>query len=637
MVPYCHNAPDAYTAGSCAKISSPSSISKGPIVLIGWLALFVVAATLSIALVVWLAGVTEETSLFSQFWSFMIQAMITFDVTAGLEWPMRVASFLVLLVGVFVMSTLIGVLTTGLDGKLNQLRKGRSRVIESGHTVILGWSQQVFTIIPELVIANQNQRKSTIVILGAKDKVEMEDELREQIGRTGRTRIVCRTGSPLSIDDLELVSLQTAKSIIILPPEADGDPDPSVIQALLAVVNSQQSRPGSCHIVAALQDPRNLAVAQSVAGEDAEMILASEIIARIMAQTCRQSGLSAVYLELLDFGGDEIYFNVEPRLVGQTFGEALLAYADSAVIGLCPKGGQPRLNPPMATRFQAGDQVIAISEDDDKVVLSGLTELGINTAAIRSGQSVTRDPAHILLLGWNHRATSIINQLDNYVAPGSTIAVVSSFANSEAAILECCPGVKNLGMTFQRADTISRPVLDGLPWPTIKHVIILAYSADLTVEQADARTLVSLLHLRDIMKRGGYAFSIVSEMLDAGKLSLVKATDADDFVVSDRLVSLMLAQISENKALSPVFADLFDPEGSEIYLKRAGDYVALGEPVNFYTVVAAARQRGEVAIGYRLCAYSGDVKRTYGVTVNPDKSVQVTFASEDKIIVLAES
>jgi hypothetical protein len=38
----------------------------------------------------------------------------------------------------------------------------------------------------------------------------------------------------------------------------------------------------------------------------------------------------------------------------------------------------------------------------------------------------------------------------------------------------------------------------------------------------------------------------------------------------------MLSQISENKLLGPVFADIFDPEGSEIYLKAAAEYVALG-------------------------------------------------------------
>jgi hypothetical protein len=102
------------------------------------------------------------------------------------------------------------------------------------------------------------------------------------------------------------------------------------------------------------------------------------------------------------------------------------------------------------------------------------------------------------------------------------------------------------------------------------------------------------------------------------------------------LASLILSQIAENKALNAVFTDIFDPEGSEIYLKPAPDYVKPGEPVNFYTVVESARRRGQVAIGYRLKARSNNAAEAYGVVVNPDKSKEVTFAETDRIIVVAE-
>ncbi len=40
-------------------------------------------------------------------------------------------------------------------------------------------------------------------------------------------------------------------------------------------------------------------------------------------------------------------------------------------------------------------------------------------------------------------------------------------------------------------------------------------------------------------------------------------------------------------------------DGSEIYLKPIEDYVAADRQLTFYTVVESARQRGEIAIGYR--------------------------------------
>jgi hypothetical protein len=81
---------------------------------------------------------------------------------------------------------------------------------------------------------------------------------------------------------------------------------------------------------------------------------------------------------------------------------------------------------------------------------------------------------------------------------------------------------------------------------------------------------------------------------------------------------------------------MFDPEGAEIYLKPAENYVELGRSINFYTVVEAARRRGEIAIGYRRESLSKDASQAYGVVVNPDKSKKVTFAPTDRIIVVAE-
>ena len=98
-----------------------------------------------------------------------------------------------------------------------------------------------------------------------------------------------------------------------------------------------------------------------------------------------------------------------------------------------------------------------------------------------------------------------------------------------------------------------------------------------------------------------------------------------------------MSQISENKELWTVFEQLFDPEGSELYLKPAGEYVELDAPLSFYTVVEAARRRDEVAVGYRVKPEAGKPQRFYGLYLNPDKSRRIIFTEGDKIILLAES
>ena len=94
--------------------------------------------------------------------------------------------------------------------------------------------------------------------------------------------------------------------------------------------------------------------------------------------------------------------------------------------------------------------------------------------------------------------------------------------------------------------------------------------------------------------------------------------------------------MTENKDLRALFDDIFDADGSEIYLKPASDYVKIGQPMTYWHVVESARQRGHAAIGYRQAAATTDASHGYGVSVNPNKNTTVTFTAEDRVIVIAE-
>jgi voltage-gated potassium channel Kch len=616
-------------------------MSRGTLALIGGLAIISVVIILVIAAVVSLGGValapkdaTEGLPFIEAAWMGLMRTLDAGTMGGDTGWGFRLAMFAVTLGGVFIISTLIGVLTAGVEGKIEEMRKGRSRVLESNHTVILGWSPQIFTIIPEIVAANENQKSGVIAILADKDKVEMEEEIRDRVGATGKTKVICRSGAPIDPTELEIISPHTARSIIILPPE-EGDADSYVIKTTLALTNNPNRRPEPYHVVTQISDERNLSVIQMIGAKDeVHAVLTGDVIARVTAQTSRQSGLSMVYTELLNFGGDEIYFKAEPALSGKTFGDTLNAYEDSVIIGIQQVDGTIRLNPPMDTRVAPGDKMIAVSADDDTIKLSGLSTPPVQSSLLRS--STKREPASPekgLLIGWNDSAAIIISELDNYVPKGSTVTVVAD--ENYSSVVKQAGKLKNQKVLFHAGDTTDRALLDELNVAEYDHVIVLA-DTTVDIQAADARTLITLLHLRDIAEKDATPFSIVSEMLDLRNRELAEVTKVDDFIVSDHLISLMMSQLSENGDLDAVFTDLFDPEGSELYLKPVADYVETGQPVNFYTVVEAARRRGEVAIGYRVVSQLHEADKGYGVHTNPKKSEEVTFAPDDKIIVLAE-
>lgn len=633
------------TFGERLRYAFDKSLSGGTISLIGWLGLVSGLIVLTATIILLLTGIAPDVpegqdpqtfTLAEALWQSLMRSIDPGTVAGDTGWKYRLLMLTVTVGGIFIVSLLISVLSNGLQTKLEELRKGRSFVVEENHTLILGWSSRIFLIISELVIANENQKKPRVVILADRDKVEMEEEIRAKVGNTKNTRIVCRSGNTIDLVDLEIVNPHAAKSIVILSPGDTPDADAQVIKMILAITNNPNRHSEPYHIVAEIRDEKNMEVARIVGQDEARLILSGDIIARITVQTCLQVGLSIVYTELLDFDGDEIYLQEEPQLIGKTFGEALFAYEHCSVMGLRQATGGVKVNPPMETVIQRGDKIIAIAEDDDKVVFSGFSHVKIDEGAIRQVSDEVSQPKRILILGWNKRGATIVRELDNYTAGGSFLKIVADTPEIEIEQSGIGENLQHLTIEFAAGDTTDRKMLDALDLTSFQHIILLCYAEQLDAQAADAKTMITLLHLRDIEQKKGEAFSIVSEMIDVRNRALAAVAKADDFIVSDQLTGLLLTQVSENAELLAVFQDLFDSAGSEIYLKPAENYVALEREVNFYTVTEAARKRGEIAIGYRLDRYANDASRAYGVRVNPPKSGMIRFELEDKIITLAE-
>ena len=614
-------------------------MSAGPIALIAALGLISIALILISGLILLISEFTQEggesLGFVEAVWESLMRTLDPGTMGQDTGWGYRIVMLIVTLGGIFVVSTFIGVLANGISTKLEELRKGHSFVVEKNHTLILGWSEKIFPIISELVIANENQKKPRIVILARKDKVEMEDEVRTKAAETKNTKIICRNGNPIDQSDLSIVNLNEARSIIVLADD-ETDPDVHVIKTILAITNNPNRKKESYHIVAELSDIKNKEVAKMIGNEELTVIHTDDLISRVIAQTCRQSGLSIVYTELLDYGGDEIYFHEEPALAGKSFRESVMMYNDSVIIGIAFKDGSVKINPPMDTVYSPGDKIIAVSKDDDTILLSNKPAPEMNEDAIVSPAHITNPVEHTLIIGWNERAPKIIRELERYLSPGSILTVLAENDGLRQKLGELQTEIKNQKLEFIKGNTTHRKTLESLELTLINHIIILCHSDNNDVQEADSKTLITLLHLRNISDILGKHLSIVSEMLDIRNKELAEVTKADDFIISNKLVSLMLTQLSENRMLNEVFDDLFDAEGSEIYLKPVNNYVKPGVEVDFYTVSESAARKNEIAVGYRICAFAHNSEKSYGVVVNPDKSEKVVFDEQDKVIVIAE-
>jgi hypothetical protein len=595
------------------------------------------------AAAVYVCGVVPEGegSFGRQVWRGLMHALDAGAVGGdGGTWTFLIIMLFVTIGGIFVFSALIGILNNGFGAMIESLRRGRSVVIEHGHTVILGYGAKIPSLLHELAEAATNQRNACVVILADRDKVAMDEEVGGLLAGK-RLRAVTRSGSPMSMGDLALVGLATSKAVVVLAPEthADGsamaahESDTVVLKTLLAITKVAAGH--DLHIVAEIQDEKTEAVARMVVGDGAALIVAPPLISRLLVQTGRQSGLSMVYTELLDFGGVEMYIKAEPSLAGKTFRDAVFAYDTSALMGVVTASGEMLLPPPFDREMERGDHVIAISEDDDTIVLNGRPGGADPAVLVAAPRQPMRHRERTLVLGASDRLGLVLRELDAYVTEGSDTLVVgeeAGLAQLERVVSE----LAHMKVSHRAGDVTERGLLDALDVLSFDHVLVLSETADRSQEMADARTMITLLHLRDISRRAGKTVPITSEILDIQNRDLAAVAEADDFIVSNTLVSLLVSQIAENRHLVRVFSDLFSAGGHEIYLKPVTEYVRTDVDLTYQTVVEAALQRGEVALGYRLARTARDPAAGFGVTINPTKSTTLRFASADKIVVLAD-
>jgi ion channel POLLUX/CASTOR len=603
-------------------------MSKGLIALIGLLALVTLAfVSLMAILVLAFSSYPESGESFGEvLWVSLMHALDPGTVVGAEGNGYRALMLVTTFGGLMFLAGLIGIVSGAFDGKVEQLRKGRSRVLETDHTLILGWNSKVFSLIGEISEANRSRKKSAIVILASGDKVEFEDAIRDAVGKTKNTRVIVRSGDPMTLADLELVNHAGARSVIILAGDQVENADLVTMKTAMALVNNPNRSISSYHIVAEIKELENLERAKLVSNSEVKWILAGDVMSRVMVQTARQSGLSQIFLDLLDFNGDEIYFTKRDALVGKTFLQASHLFSNSSLIGVL-RAGEVLLNPASTMKIKADDELIVIAPDDSMIYTSDV--FTVDKSLLAPLKNIAPKPERVLILGQNENLKVILSELNQYVAKGSGVSVVSTKPNTEHKSLS------KLKLNFVNGDPTQRKVLDSLNVPSFDHIIVLA-DRNLSAEESDALTLITLLQLRAISRDLGKSFNIVSEMLDDKNRQLAESTEADDFIVSDQIIGLMMSQISENKNLADVFAKLFSSEGSEISLHPAQWYVKLGNTVDMHALIEAAARRGETALGYRKAALESSQQNGYGVALNPEKVRRFQLVEGDKVIVLAE-
>lgn len=602
-------------------------MSKGMISLILLLAVITLIVIVISGIIISLSDPNANGNILKSTWLSLMHALdagtIANDDTNNILFIVMMS--IVTICGLFITSMLIGVINTGLESKMEYLRKGHSLVLEKNHVIILGFNENAINIIRELIIANENQKKGVIVVMDNQDKTEIEELIAQRIPNTKNTQIICRSGNIDNITDIEICSPKTCRSVII-----NTENDFMSVKAILATTTILENSDNfNAYIIALIHNEENIEAARIAGNGKAEIFYYQSSIARIMAHTSRQPGMSSVFTSLLSYEGDEIYVENISGLSGKTFGELNLLFPYSTVIGIV-RQNKPILNPPSTTQILENDKIILIAEDDG-ISIPQLENANIDKSNFANGKPDEPAPQKTIIFGCNELLNKVITELDCYLTKDSEIIVATTQQNFIEEYLPAQENLENIKLTKDICDIFDRKELERIIDNKPNNVLILANQND-DDETADSKILLLLLQLRDITRKNNLQFTVTSEMRSLKNQKLAEITKVTDFVVSSNIISLMMTQISQTREHYEILEDLLSDTGSELYMKIANRYVVTNKPVNFYTVCASASRYGEIAIGYKKVKADGK----FEIIINPPKEEEIILYDDDRLILLAE-
>lgn len=613
-----------------------NTLSRGLWAVLIWLGLIASGFFLLIAFIIRLSGVgpgDESTSFGDGLWYALTRSLDpgTFSGDDGSQF--RLLMLFVTLAGIFIAATIIGLVSSSIDSRVESLRRGKSLVIETGHTLVVGWSDKLPTIVSELVEANLSERGRAIVVLTSEDTVQVTEDIRSVVTDLKTSRLVVRSGVPTRVHDLEQGNPRDAKSVIVLR-AADGS-DAQVVKTVLALGRLVPDLDGLT-VVAELDDAHTADALKQAVGASLITVTPMDVIARIGAQVSRAAGLGAIYQELLDFDGDEMYtVKVGEAWAGRSFGQLLMGASNATVIGLRHVDGSVELSPPPNTIVAASDYVIGIAEDDSTFVFDRAPDDWVQSAE-RELAPAEKSRERTLIVGWSDLAPLIAQEIEIHVAQGSELHVMINEDLHNVSQVSQVMSLTQQELVVHEGDPIDRSAISRVMGEgPFDHIMLLSERGLFSADEADARTLLTLMHVRGFAETTPHEENVVAELLDPHDVELGGTSDNHDFIVSQKLISLLMSQLSESPHLAPVFADLFDSDGAVVALHPAQRYLPLGD-VTFGEIVAAARDWGAVAIGFRAAAAQGQPGTIGGgLRVNAPKSHKVTLADGDSIVVIS--
>jgi len=557
----------------------------------------------------------------------------------------RAISALTSLGGIVVFALLISMITQQFAESMDTLKNSQCPIVESEHTVLLGWNDKSRGLVHELCLGFESEGGSCIAILDPRPLDKLKLMISKDLGDLDLlgSYIVPRSGDSFIEADLKKVAVENSRSVIISsdPSVPKSERDAVALQKLITIV--QKGWPNNGNIVVHVSESANATLVNSMHPGKVFAVDLSFFTTEQLMQCLRYQGLSHVLADTLSHEGNELYMEHFPKLVDRTFLEVMLSARYCVPFGIMTAEDECILCPSPGYVVKSGDRVIVYAEDNDTYGFEDScvvdpTEWSKTTHT--TDRFKTQRAVHnTLIVGWNPEIQHVILELAKHCLSGSRCTILTE---RNIKLEKQIPNVK---VNYVLGSPVVRANLEKLPLDEYDNIIFLADAESWGVGPrwerpariaADGRTVAAHLLLNDIIESKGIQnkHKRVAEILDADTQTVIDKLGMTGFVNRNRSTSQVLALASENPSMLKVLNLLLASGGHSFHIVHLEKYLPIGaalpESVTFWDLSRIVRSStNDILVGY--------MRKPSEHVINPaGKDETITWHHEFRVIVVGD-
>ena len=601
-----------------------SLLGSGSNSLLAWLAVVSFIFVFIVSLLTWLLGYGGDETFGDLLWNLTMRALMPESIDAGIgSLPYLLILLLLTLFGIFVLSILISFLSAIIDARVREVSRGIQTFPFDGHTVILGWSPRVPAIVEELVLANESEAQSKIIIASNLEHDDLETTIKRFIGSTKNTQLFWRSRKLDTFETFKNLNIKRAKRILILGDDTESTLHLARLKTTISLFNYFDRTGIEIPSVLVESSDENES-ASLLAGSKNRVIpvIVSDLPARLIVETIFQPNLPLVYEELLSFEGNEIYISdpvSDLGLTGLSFESASSKFSTCIPIGLLSANEDVLINPKKDKTLAADDNLIIIAEDDSLIKVdksedsSPYKSYKNNSLKISNFQQI-QEKLKVSLIGYSYSTPEIVEKLIQTKRCELALFVEDKAIvdNEILAKLEANNTNVFLGNMANIDDLSSFGVISA-------DTVVISNSNLDHPDNSDLDIMRSILSMQKITEdeKGPH---VIAELNASDSRDMMAELFDLDFVVSDKIGSKIFAQYVENPHLINIINALVCSGNHRIIIRQL-DTENISD-LAFGNLRRISDTIGMVLIGIRFIEYGQVVSM-----LNPGDNTQIPYKS----------